>query len=585
MEQKILKTTLQIVGMTCNSCEVRIDNKLRKLKGVIEAKANLAKSSVSIKYDSNVISMKQIETAIKEAGYFVDDTKKLTVSQIIGIAILLFAVFWIINNTIGFNFLPQVSQNMGFGILFVVGLITSLHCVVMCGGINISQCVSKSATEPKAPVSKTEKLKPSLMYNMGRVVSYTIIGGVVGALGSLISFSGMAKGVVALISGLFMVVMGINMLNIFPGLKKFIPRLPKKLTSKKTGASRNRGPFVVGLLNGFMPCGPLQTMQVYALGTGSFLAGAGAMFFFSLGTVPLMFGLGALSSILSSRFTKNMMRVGAVLVMILGIIMFSRGLNLSGVSFAQAPSVSVGNVSTVEGNLQLVTTNLQPNSYEPITVQKGVPVKWTVKADAKNITGCNETMTVPEYGITKKLVAGDNIIEFTPTRAGTVKYTCWMGMISSTITVTDNAGSPAPNGVQVTNPPSNSSATGIKVAKIVNNKQEITVDVTSNGYSPQAYVVQKGVQLKIKFNVIELTGCNSTVVFPEFQGQLSLSTEKETPWLTPTQDITFHCGMNMLHGYVKVVDDLKNIDLQAIKNELASKIPAQSNAGGGGCCG
>jgi sulfite exporter TauE/SafE len=77
-------------------------------------------------------------------------------------------------------------------------------------------------------------------------------------------------------------------------------------------------------------------MQIYALGTGSFVTGAMSMFLFSLGTVPLMFGFGALSSLLSSKFTHKMIKVSSVLVMILGIIMFNRGLSLSGYGFSDA---------------------------------------------------------------------------------------------------------------------------------------------------------------------------------------------------------------------------------------------------------
>jgi len=81
------------------------------------------------------------------------------------------------------------------------------------------------------------------------------------------------------------------MLNIFPVLRKITPRMPK-IFGRKISNAKNKGPLLVGLLNGFMPCGPLQAMQLYALGTGSFIAGATSMFMFSLGTVPLMFGLG-----------------------------------------------------------------------------------------------------------------------------------------------------------------------------------------------------------------------------------------------------------------------------------------------------
>ncbi|MEI6131609.1 MAG: sulfite exporter TauE/SafE family protein [Bacillota bacterium] len=617
MDAKLVSKELRIEGMTCASCESRVENKLRKMKGVNEAKANLSNNSVSVSFDANVTDIAQISKAIQGLGYGVGGSQpksdKMTVTQLLGIGAIIFALYLIINNTIGFNFIPQITQNMGFGILFVIGLITSLHCVIMCGGINLSQCISKEDEACKVEPSKIEKMKPSLMYNMGRVVSYTIIGGIVGALGAAVSFSGMAKGVVVIISGVFMVIMGLNMLNMFPWLRKITPRLPKFLSSKIAGQKRGRGPFIVGLLNGLMPCGPLQAMQVYALGTGSFIAGAGAMFFFSLGTVPLMFGLGAISTLLSSRFTKNMLKVGAILVMILGVIMLTRGLDLSGINLVKAANTGSGSIAKVEGNVQLVTTKLESGKYPPFTVQAGVPVKWTMQATAKDINGCNETLTVPEYGISKKLVPGDNVIEFTPTKEGAIRYTCWMGMISSTITVVkDVKATPASAGnssglvASASSNPGAASGTGgccgaapgkfangqvptdnIKVANIVDGKQEITVTVNDNGYTPAAFVVQKGVQLKVKFVPEKLSSCNATVVFPGLNGQIDLNTTKETPWLTPSSDITFQCGMNMLHGYIKVVDDLSKIDISAIKNEIKNYTPSQNSSlgGSGGCCG
>lgn len=456
----LARMVLSIEGMSCINCEMRIEAALKKLKGVKEARVSYSSSTAAVRYDPRVTTPEQITEAIEKLDYRVkrspgpkqrvgkgappekggaksDD--KMPVNQLIGIGIIFFAVYLIIQNTVGFNFIPAVSQNMGYGILFVVGLITSLHCVAMCGGINLSQCVSYKFAEGEA--GKWVKLKPSLMYNAGRVVSYTVIGGIVGALGSVVSFSGTAKGIVAIVSGIFMVVMGLNMLDIFPWLRKFNPHMPKIFGRKIHGSAGKHGPFFVGLFNGLMPCGPLQAMQIYALGTGSFFAGAASMLAFSLGTVPLMFGFGAVSSFLSSKFTHKMMKVSAMLVMVLGVIMLNRGFSLSGIDSvggltANAASANAsGAVAKIEGGAQTVTTQLQSGSYTPFVVQAGVPVKWTVRADAGSINGCNGTITIPKYNISKTLQPGDNVIEFTPQEAGNIPYTCWMGMIRSNITV------------------------------------------------------------------------------------------------------------------------------------------------------
>lgn len=451
VEQKLVCKVLQVEGMTCTSCEMRIEKTLKKMEGVVEVKAMFSSSNVYVTYDVNVTGLDRIIEVVEKLDYKVknkpgnqelskkkeksENEDKLTINQLLGVVIILFALYIIIKNAIGFNFIPQVNQNMGFGILFVVGLLTSLHCIAMCGGINLSQCISYKFEGVES--SKFSKMMPSLMYNGGRVVSYTIIGGIVGALGSLMSFSGTAKGIVAILSGVFMVIMGLNMLNIFPWLKKLNPRMPKIFGNKVHNNNGKHGPFYVGLINGLMPCGPLQAMQIYALGTGSFLAGAASMFFFSIGTMPLMFGFGAVSSIISRKFTNRMMKVSAILVIILGVVMTSRGLSLSGVNVALAASES-GSIATIEGGIQVVTTTLQSRSYTPIVVQRGIPVKWTIKADASNLNGCNNPVTIPKYNLQKKLVPGENIIEFMPEEEGNITYTCWMGMISSNIKVVDD---------------------------------------------------------------------------------------------------------------------------------------------------
>ncbi|MDP4110440.1 MAG: sulfite exporter TauE/SafE family protein, partial [Bacillota bacterium] len=313
MSNKI-KETFTVHGMSCTGCETLIEKALNGLDGTLQVKANFTKNQVTVVFDSGKISFGKMRAAVKKAGYTMEkaqhklanksDEKKdkpLSSLQFIGIAVILLALYTIINRTVGFNFIPEVNSSMGYGVLFVVGLLTSLHCVAMCGGINISQCVSGG----KAAAGFKENVRPSLLYNLGRVTSYTVIGGIIGAIGSVISFSGWARGLIAILSGLFMVIMGLSMTGFFPWINRVTPRLPRIFREKAGSAGKGRGPYIVGLLNGLMPCGPLQAMQIYALGTGSMAAGALSMFFFSLGTLPLMFGLGAVVTMLGSRFTKK----------------------------------------------------------------------------------------------------------------------------------------------------------------------------------------------------------------------------------------------------------------------------------------
>lgn len=447
MDKQTLTVFITIEGMHCSSCEARLESELRNIPGVIKVEADYIASELKIIYYPDELKLSKIIDSIEAMDYRVKNTsgdfsglkdereRGFSWRDLLGSAIIIAAAFLIINRTVGFGFLPQISQSMGYGLLFIVGLITSVHCLAMCGGINISQSVVYKI-EPGG-IKPLTRFKPGIQYNLGRVISYTVIGGLAGALGSVVTLSGTAKGVLAITAGLFMAIMGLNMLNIFPWLRRLNPRLPKVLSRLNNKGRKRRGPIYVGLLNGLMPCGPLQAMQLYALGTGSVMAGALSMLVFSLGTIPLMFGLGALSSFLNSRFKHQMLQVSGVLVIVLGIIMLSRGMNLSGINLAYAAPLSPGpgNVARLDGKVQTVNTTIEAGRYKPVFVQKGIPVRWTISAAAEDLNGCNNPVTVPKYNIQKKLVPGDNLIEFIPQEEGTITYTCWMGMISSTITV------------------------------------------------------------------------------------------------------------------------------------------------------
>jgi sulfite exporter TauE/SafE len=339
------------------------------------------------------------------------------------------------------KYLPNLGTNAGYGLLFLFGVLTSFHCIGMCGGIAISQCVKKDEIEAESSSNKSQSwLVPSLLYNLGRVISYTIVGGIVGGLGHIISFSGMLKGIVPIIGGLFMVIMAINLLGIFPILRRLNIRMPYFIARKITKGN-NYSPAIVGLLSGLMPCGPLQIVQLYALGTKSVVFGALSMFFFSVGTVPILFIFGAINTIINKKFSKVILKVSAGLVLILGVVMIGRGLALYGVSMGMHHQMNMKGeqaVSTVQDNLQTVTTEIKSDSFPPIVVQKGIPVKWIIKANENNLNECNNAITIPKFKIEKKLVVGDNIVEFTPNEVGDIVFTCWMGMIKSKITVVDD---------------------------------------------------------------------------------------------------------------------------------------------------
>ncbi len=484
---------LNIGGMTCVNCQNKINEKLNHTVGIVSTSVSYDNATADIVYDEEKISLKEIIAAIESLGYEAALGEKAAganIANIICMLVIIVSLYAMLQSMDILNLLVPsqlADTKMGYGMLFIIGLITSVHCIAMCGGINLSQCIPQTARRESDDSSRLAAFRPVLAYNMGRVLSYTAVGFVLGLVGFLIGGGAEAglpiflQGILKMIAGLFMVIMGINMLGLFPWLRKFTIRMPKFL-ARKIGSQRAKAsrPFIVGVLNGFMPCGPLQSMWVVALATGNPFAGALSMFLFSLGTVPLMLGLGSIVSALGRKFTDKVMAVGAVLVVVLGLAMLSQGGSLSGwlpsdlllilvialcisgvmmsiptrkkavknavkaASLAvvigayalwgyqgrllQDNSAAENNVEVIDG-MQVVNSTLQSGRYPDITVQSGIPVKWVIDAPEGSINGCNNRVLIQDYGIEYTFHTGENVIEFTPVGSGTVHYSCWMGMI------------------------------------------------------------------------------------------------------------------------------------------------------------
>lgn len=559
----------------------------RNAKAAAEPERN---AKVAAQQGRNAKAAEDTERSTKASPYMEaaetsGDPKKKKALQTVGVGVLIAALYLLISQTQGFSFVPEINRSMGYGLLFLVGLLTSFHCVAMCGGINLSVCMQYRADNED---TRFGKLVPAALYNLGRVISYTVVGGIVGALGSVITLPGRAKGIVAVIAGIFMLIMGLNMLGAFPVLRKLAPRLPKFLGRTVYNHSDKKGPLVVGMLNGLMPCGPLQAMQLYALGTGSFTAGALSMFLFSIGTVPLMFGFGALSSVLKEKYTHKMMKAGSILVIVLGLVMLNRGLNLSGfgVNMASA-TTSTGNIATVKNGIQTVSIDLEPGKYTPIVVQKGVPVKWTIRVEKGDLNGCNNPLTIPQLGIQKKLVTGDNVIEFTPEEEGDIIYTCWMGMITSRIRVVSDLGSISGEDEESLDLSDLRGAGGfvevpidaVAVGEIRDGIQYVEIDVNDREYSPAVVVLQENVQTVWKINGKQLNDHNSQIVIPVYRVVIDIAAGENEIGFVPEFDFDFQCPQGLMAGYVKVVEDIRNVDIPAIQAELKGYRPAPVSTG------
>jgi len=437
-------------GTTCESCAKIIKKQAMQVEGVKSVAFDYSTEEGYVTYDENKTDLDTVLYKIEEKGYtcFVLDAnsevRKTSTNKIFG---WIFGILGIlITGYFLFNFvetiqLPEISQNMGYGLLLIVGLLTGFHCVSMCGGFVLSY-TAKDAQNGRS------SHKSHIYYGVGKTISYTIIGAAFGLLGSIIAFTPMIRGVVGLLAGLFLILFGLKMLNIFPVLRKFSLKTPKflnKFVAKEQ--SHHASPLIIGLLNGLMiACGPLQAIYIMAAGTGSMMEGAKLLFVFGIGTLPAMLGFGYLASVISNKATQNILKASGAIVIILGLIMVNRGLALTGTGFdatslftsASASDVITEDTIALEDGYQVINMDVTRGGWEPdkFVLKKGVPVKWVI--NGKEITGCNNAIQVPKLGLEFDIKKGEQIIEFTPTEAGTIPWSCWMGMISGTFIVSDD---------------------------------------------------------------------------------------------------------------------------------------------------
>ena len=456
----IERKALLIEGMTCVNCQNRIEQALRNIAGISKVYVSYSKGQAEIEFDNDILTLDRIIAVIQNFDYKVVKKRKIDYSEFVNRAVtfaIIILLYYLLQRFGILNLLvPSMlaDSKMSYGMLFIVGFLTSVHCIAMCGGINLSQCIPV-VDDDNGKTPKNKIILPSLLYNTGRVISYSVIGFLLGGMGMPLTGGGgmgiplLLQGILKIIAGLFMVIMGIKMLGWIPLLRKFQIRFPQRLADKinKKRRRENR-PFFVGLLNGLMPCGPMQSMQIIALGSGNPVSGAAAMLMFSLGTVPLMLGFGSMVSALGKKYTKIVMRVGSVLVVVLGLAMLSQGVSLSGINMYRTGTESAGiesedteelNVAKISasGDMQYVNSELDFGTYPEITVYSGIPVKWTINVPEEVINGCNYKMVINTYGITHEFTPGENVIEFIPGESGTVQYTCWMGMINGKINIID----------------------------------------------------------------------------------------------------------------------------------------------------
>jgi sulfite exporter TauE/SafE len=577
-----------------------IEDELMKVHGVKKAIVSEKRGVAEIHY-KGILEEAKIVEAVCAAGYTVGvSEKKPLFSKYpqdyvdLGFAFLILTLLYLIGNALGlFNLSLKGGGNYGsLPIVLLVGLTAGVStCMALVGGLVLAASARFVEKHPQATL--LQKFKPHLFFNAGRIVSFFILGGIIGYAGSFFQLSTTTLGLLTIAVGAVMILMGLQLTEIFPRLNGLQFTLPKGISralgikeqSEKEYSHKNS--FIMGASTFFLPCGFTQAMQLFAISSGSPITGALTMGVFALGTAPGLLGIGGLTSIVKGAFAKPFFKFAGLVVIFMAIFNISNGLNLSGIDVNAFinPKITASTANdpnvTMENGIQIVKMTQTSSGYSPnsFTIKKGVPVKWIITSE--DAFTCAASIVSSKLGIRKNLEAGENVIEFTPTDAGQVRFTCSMGMYSGVFNIVDGENSTqAPQANAAAIPPSTGGSCsgggcgcGAKPqiqAKIDADKtapvaaaQEGSLQVIKATYSvsedvkPTKFTVKAGSPVRFDIEAKEDgAGCMGSIMIPGLTNQAQGFEKGKITTLafTPTKpgSYTITCAMGVPRGTIIV---------------------------------
>ncbi len=443
---------LPIKGMHCRSCEMLLEEKIKEVPHVSSVNVSYSQGLANIEYSANQPSHKDLERAVQEAGYEVGtrepakwlsdkwtDYKQLIVAGI---------TLWVLYSIARMLGILDISLNTGsvtYPFALVIGLVAGIStCMAIVGGLILGISARHAEVHPEA--TSWQKFRPHLYFNIGRISGYAVLGGLLGAMGSVLKISGTVQALLTLAVGAVMIVLGLKLTGISPRLKESSITLPASL-AKLLGINRHQKEYshksamLTGALTFFLPCGFTQAMQLAAIGSGNFVSGALIMGLFAIGTAPALLSIGGLTSVIKGAVAQRFYAIVGLAVFLFGIYNANNALALVGFTGGSFNAPAVTNPTEVVDGVQIVRMTQKSAGYYPnsFTVKKGVPVKWVVTSEAPY--SCAASINMPSMNINQALQAGENVIEFTPTQSGRLPFSCSMGMYRGSFNVIDQTGS------------------------------------------------------------------------------------------------------------------------------------------------
>ncbi len=305
--------------MICPECEDEVASALLHTRGVISAEVSYRRAAARVELDPEITDAEHIRAALDGTGYAFGgsgrDGAVADTAAVIAVAVLTV----LLPRLTALVSVPALTAGAGYGAVFLIGLLSGVHCIGMCGGIMLTQC---GAPSPRGRVGG------AALYNLGRVMSYAAMGAVFGALGSATSYDRAFRSMLFTMCGLLVVLIGLRMWGV-PLLRRISAALHPALSLPSSAARGARArSLTVGLLTGLMPCGAMSAVWLMSAAAGSWARGAAYMLAFALGTAPAMLLFGSLGALIPKKYNKYILKGSTVLIIALGLALMIKGLRL-----------------------------------------------------------------------------------------------------------------------------------------------------------------------------------------------------------------------------------------------------------------
>ena len=466
-----ISSTVPVAGMTCRTCEVRIQRFVGRLPNVQHVKASAVHGRVEIE-SSAPLPAAAVEKAIRAAGYEIGRTPWLAsdpdvwLTAVAGVALV--AVLAVLAQVTGLADLASGAGDLSQGGLVVallLGLAAGVStCMALVGGLVLALSAPFQARRAAMGIpdgGAMAQMRPALVFMAGRIAGYAVLGVALGAVGASVTMPPQVTAVLMIAVAVVMTILGTRLTGLSPRIATWSPTLPMGLGRQLglgdggAGAYSDTRAASLGAASFFLPCGFTQAVQIYALSTGSPLFAGAIMAVFAIGTAPGLLALAGLPVVVPSGMRPTLLRLVGIVVLGFAFVNAGAGIRLSGVTF---PSLGVETVAAaplpVSGvpadGTQALTTFQDGAGYSPanVSIYAGIPTRWTIESSTAST--CAAFLVVPKLGIQVRLHEGANTIDLPAMPPGTLAYSCSMGMYGGRITVVERpagaSGGSAPGG-------------------------------------------------------------------------------------------------------------------------------------------